>query len=195
MPATKRSSRSILILTAMILGIIVAALPTALAPEPEPRVTAAASSEAALFPVFVLPTAATTAAPPTTQYQRAITTPTAPPKAPQPVQAPSAPKTPTAPSGGAQDVIRQVFAPYGQAAVDTALRVAWCESKYNPGALSASGTYAGLFQIGKPWADEFASVTGQPYYDGRFDAIANARFAAWLAYEASGGGWGHWSCR
>ena len=98
------------------------------------------------------------------------------------------------PSGAVPDIIRRVFAPHGQAAVDIALRVAHCESGYNPSAQNPSGA-SGVFQVMPEWSDEFARVTGQPYYDGRFNPLASALFAAWLAYDASGSsGWSNWVC-
>lgn len=185
-------------LTALIVGAALTLSVIAVAPpaSPEPTrpkylVTAVAASEPVLYPPPPPTTTTTTASPPP---PTPTTTPTEPPTASQPVAAPEAPQAASEPSGGVQDIIRQVFSPYGQEAVDIALRVAQCESKMNPGALSASGTYAGLFQVGNFWADDFARVTGSSYYDGRFDPSANARFAAWLAYEADGGGWQHWSC-
>jgi soluble lytic murein transglycosylase-like protein len=65
-----------------------------------------------------------------------------------------------------------------------------CESGGDPSASNPSGA-SGLFQVMPSWADEYAAVTGVPYYDGRFDPGANIRFAAWLQAE---GGWGHWVC-
>lgn len=162
-------------------------------PEPAPpseRMTAAVASRPVLMPQETTTTTLPPLPPPTT-------TTTAPQLPPEPLQAPpttQAPQVQPAPSGDAVAAIRRAFSPYGQSAVDIALRVARCESRMDPHALSDSGTYAGLFQIGNFWAEDFLSVTGMPYYDGRFDALANAAFAAWLAYEAPGGGWQHWSC-
>lgn len=163
-------------------------------PDPNP-VQAAVVSDPVIFSPdvgtqkidLVAPT--TTAPPP-----EPVTTSTAPPPAPEPPTPVKTAEAPPVPSGGVPAIIQRAFQPYGQDAVDIALRVAKCESGYDPHALSDSGTYAGVFQVGNFWADDFARVTGQPYYDGRFDAQANARFAAWLAYEAPGGGWQHWQC-
>jgi hypothetical protein len=146
---------------------------------------------AAVRPTLMLPETTTTLAPPP---QPPVTSPTEPPAASQPPPAPIPAPEPPAAIQGVSEAIQAAFSPYGQAAVDTALRVARCESQMDPNALSDSGTYAGLFQIGNFWAEDFLNQTGSPYYDGRFDPYANARFAAWLAYEAPGGGWQHWAC-
>src|SRR5437899_18883 len=80
-----------------------------------------------------------------------------------------------APSGSIQDIIRAAFAPLGSGAVSWALRVASCESGYNPNAVNASSGAAGLFQfLRSTWA-------GTPYAGSSiFDPVANAKAAAWL---------------
>lgn len=88
--------------------------------------------------------------------------------------------------GGWADLIAAYFP--GQEA--TACRVMMCESGGDPYANNPSGA-SGLFQVMPGWADEYQSVTGLPYYDGRFDPEANTKFAAWLQ---GSGGWGHWVC-
>lgn len=70
-----------------------------------------------------------------------------------------------------------------------AYRVAWCESRYDPGAYNRSSGASGLFQ--------FIPSTWRATPQGRaglspFDPYANAEAAAWL-YRV--GGPGHWSCR
>lgn len=65
-----------------------------------------------------------------------------------------------------------------------------CESGGNPSAHNPSGA-SGLFQVMPGWAGKFEAVTGSPYYDGRFDAAANTKFAAWLQGTD---GWHHWVC-
>lgn len=76
---------------------------------------------------------------------------------------------------------------------DQAVRVAQCESELRPSALNRSSGASGLFQVMPSWRSRYGQVTGQPYYDDRFNPDANARFAAWLVHET--GGWSHWSCR
>jgi hypothetical protein len=54
-------------------------------------------------------------------------------------------------------LLENACAKYGVATdwiVPVGLQVAWRESTYNPGAVSASGTYVGLFQFGPPWGGE-----------------------------------------
>jgi hypothetical protein len=89
----------------------------------------------------------------------------------------------------AQDAITQAFGPIA----DQAMNVAQCESNMDPNAVSRGGGNYGLFQINTVHADEFQSVTGQPYYNGALDPYANANYAKYL-YDQSGG-WGPWACR
>jgi soluble lytic murein transglycosylase-like protein len=70
-----------------------------------------------------------------------------------------------------------------------AYRVAFCESRHNPGAYNRSSGASGLYQ--------FLPSTWRATPQGRagmspFDPYANAAAAAWL-YRT--GGAGHWSCR
>jgi soluble lytic murein transglycosylase-like protein len=98
----------------------------------------------------------------------------------------AAPKTVAVSAGYVQDLIRQAFAPQGQAAVDWGLRVAACESGYNPNAQNASGA-SGVFQF-MP-----GTWKGTPYGNQNiFDASANVNAAAWY-YQKNGGG--AWSCK
>jgi soluble lytic murein transglycosylase-like protein len=70
-----------------------------------------------------------------------------------------------------------------------AYRVAWCESRYNPGAYNRSSGAAGLFQfIPSTWRNTPQGRAGM----SPFDPYANAEAAAWL-YKV--GGPRHWSCR
>ena len=105
--------------------------------------------------------------------------------APAPPAAPPA----MAPSGGGsiQDIILTAFAPQGAGAQQWALRIAKCESGYNPNAVNRSSGASGLFQFMPstwahlPWAGQ--SV---------FDPVANAQAAAYY-YQHSGSG--PWSCK
>ena len=97
-----------------------------------------------------------------------------------------------APSGSVEQVIARAFERFGGGVVNEAIAVARCESNLNPRAYNPSGA-SGLFQVMPLWAEDYARVTGQPYYDGRYDAHANATFAAWLYGQS--GTWRHWSCK
>ena len=98
----------------------------------------------------------------------------------------AAPKTVAPSAGSVQDLIRQAFGPQGQAAVDWGLRVAACESGYNPNAYNPSGA-SGVFQF-MP-----GTFRGTPYGNQNiFDASANVNAAAWY-YQQHGGG--AWSCK
>ena len=92
-----------------------------------------------------------------------------------------------APSAGyVQDLIRQAFASQGQAAVDWGLRVAACESGYNPNAYNPDGA-SGVFQF-MP-----GTFRGTPYGNQNiFDASANVNAAAWYFQQHGGGAW---SCK
>ena len=87
-----------------------------------------------------------------------------------------------------KQIIMDAFAPLGATAQQWALRVAMCESGYNPYAVNPSGA-SGLFQFmpatwrATPQGSAGASV---------FDPKANAEAAAWL-YNRSGPG--QWSCK
>jgi len=106
----------------------------------------------------------------------------APPPAP-----PVASRVDPASVGPMQDLIRQAFAPLGSGAQAWALRIAMCESQYNPYAVNRSSGASGLFQfLASTWA-------GTPQHaSSPFDPAANAQAAAWL-YQRYGAG--QWQCR
>ena len=96
------------------------------------------------------------------------------------------PSTPRPSVGAVQDLIRRAFGPQGQAAVDWGLRVAACESGYNPNAYNPSGA-SGVFQF-MP-----GTFRGTPYGGQNiFDASANVNAAAWYFQQHGGGAW---SCK
>src|SRR5207237_4497140 len=71
------------------------------------------------------------------------------------------------------------------------LRVAWCESRYDPGAYNASHGDSGLFQfIPSTWAANSARLG----YAGAsaFDPVASANVAAWMFSRGSAS---LWTCR
>ena len=109
----------------------------------------------------------------------------------KPAPAPAARPAAAAPAPAPQpltvpQVIQGAFQPLGPDAVNWALRVSSCESKYNPQAVNASTGAAGLFQfLPSTWASS-------PYAaSSPFDPTANAKAAAWL-YQTSGPA--QWQC-
>jgi hypothetical protein len=84
-------------------------------------------------------------------------------------------------------IINDAFAPLGPAAVQWAINVAYCESRYHPNSVNSSSGASGLFQFmpgtwgGTPWASQ-----------SPFDPVANAQAAAWL-YNRYGPG--RWTCQ
>lgn len=83
-----------------------------------------------------------------------------------------------------QDDIKSAFAPLGPDAQAWAMRVAGCESRYDPNAVNASSGAEGLFQfLPSTWrTTPFASSSP-------FDPAANARAAAWLFSTSGPGAW------
>jgi soluble lytic murein transglycosylase-like protein len=93
------------------------------------------------------------------------------------------PPAPRPSVGYVQDLIRQAFGREGQAAVDWGLRVAACESGYNPNAYNPDGA-SGVFQF-MP-----ATFGATPYGSQNiFDASANVNAAAWYFQQHGGGAW------
>ncbi|HXC78038.1 MAG TPA: transglycosylase SLT domain-containing protein [Candidatus Acidoferrum sp.] len=84
-------------------------------------------------------------------------------------------------------IINDAFSPLGPRAVQWAINVAYCESRYHPNSVNTDSGATGLFQFmagtwsGTPWASK-----------SRFDPVANAEAAAWL-YKTYGPG--RWSCQ
>ena len=72
-------------------------------------------------------------------------------------------------------IINDAFSPLGPAAVQWAINVAYCESRYHPNSVNSDSGASGLFQFlpstwgGTPWA-----------HQSPFDPVANAQAAAWL---------------
>jgi hypothetical protein len=84
-------------------------------------------------------------------------------------------------------IIYDAFSPLGARAVEWAMNVAWCESRYHPNSVNTDSGASGLFQFlpstwsGTPWANQ-----------SPFDPVANANAAAWL-YNRYGPG--RWVCQ
>jgi hypothetical protein len=104
-----------------------------------------------------------------------------------PAAAAPAAAAPAAATGGGsiQDVIVGAFTPYGPAAVQWGLRVARCESGYNPRAVNPAGPYYGLFQF-------LVSTFNATPFGGQniLDPAANAGAAAWKYAHGGSGAWG-----
>lgn len=116
--------------------------------------------------------------------QAAAAVRTSPPPAPAP---PPAPSIVAGTASAIQQIILDAFASLGSAAQQWALRVAKCESNYNPYAVNRSSGASGLFQfLPSTWA-----ATPQRA-QSVFDPVANAQAAAWL-YQRYGPS--QWSCK
>jgi hypothetical protein len=83
--------------------------------------------------------------------------------------------------------ITDAFSPLGPAAVQWAMNVAWCESRYHPNSVNSDSGASGLFQfLPSTWS-------GTPYASySPFDPRINALAAAWL-YNRYGPG--RWVCQ
>ncbi len=80
--------------------------------------------------------------------------------------------------------ITDAFSPLGPAAVQWAMNVAWCESRYHPNSVNSDSGASGLFQfLPSTWG-------GTPYAkQSPFDPRANAFAAAWLYSHYGAGRW------
>lgn len=128
------------------------------------------------------PDAATPPAPAVTSTTRSAMAPAAPPPAAPPPAAPAA--LPPASAGSGVAAIESVFA--GSPGLSWALRVAKCESTYNPLAVNRSSGASGLFQfMPSTWNAHFAGWN-------IWDPVAQAK-AALVFYN---NGWtSAWTCK
>jgi len=80
--------------------------------------------------------------------------------------------------------ITDAFSPLGPAAVQWAVNVAYCESRYHPNSVNSDSGASGLFQfLPSTWS-------GTPYASqSPFDPRANAFAAAWLYSHYGPGRW------
>jgi len=80
--------------------------------------------------------------------------------------------------------ITDAFSPLGPRAVQWAMNVAWCESRYHPNSVNTDSRASGLFQfLPSTWS-------GTPYASkSPFDPRANAFAAAWLYSHYGPGRW------
>jgi hypothetical protein len=76
--------------------------------------------------------------------------------------------------------------------VNRAVRIAWCESRFDPGAVDLRTGGVGLFNHLPRYWDERATNAGFPGVEAT-DAQASTAAAAWEVYN--GGGWEIFNCR
>ena len=88
-----------------------------------------------------------------------------------------------------RDLVSQYFE---RSDVNLAVRIAWCESRFNPKSINHRTGAVGLFQhLPKYWSER-ASSAGFPGADPQ-DPVASTAAAAWEVYH--GGGWDIFNCR
>ncbi len=114
----------------------------------------------------------------------------APPTVPAIVLIPEARSTSLMSESDVRALIERYFKPED---VNRAIRIAWCESSFDPRAVNPTSGAAGLFQhLPQFWANRSAKA-GWPGADV-FEPEANVAVAAWLLYEFPGT-WEHWTCK
>jgi hypothetical protein len=92
-----------------------------------------------------------------------------------------------APSAEIAKDITDAFNPLGPAAVQWAMNVAWCESRYHPNSVNSDSGASGLFQfLPSTWA--FTPYANYSPFDPKYNALA----AAWL-YQRDGPS--QWVCQ
>lgn len=80
--------------------------------------------------------------------------------------------------------ITNAFSPLGPAAVQWAMNVAWCESRYHPNSVNSSSGASGLFQfLPSTWA--FSPYASYSPFDPKYNALA----AAWLYHRDGPSQW------
>jgi hypothetical protein len=89
-----------------------------------------------------------------------------------------------------RSLVEQFFRP---ADVSRAIRIAWCESSFNPQNVNPVTGAGGLFQHAP---DTWVARSTAAGYAGAdiLDPEANVAVAAWMLYELPGG-WSHWECQ
>ncbi|CAN5776159.1 hypothetical protein BH23ACT4_BH23ACT4_12650 [soil metagenome] len=108
--------------------------------------------------------------------------------------APSSTGTIASPAGWLSEVqVRALVTDYFKAEdVNTAVRIAWCESRFDPEAVNLRTGAVGLFQhLPQYWEDRAVSA-GFPGADAT-DPRASTAAAAWAVYD--GAGWDIFGCR
>jgi hypothetical protein len=115
--------------------------------------------------------------------------PAPPPPTPAPTSSPTQAPTSQQAEPAPEHIERIVRARFGDR-TDAALRVAHCESRYDPSAVSAGGGSWGLFQINRVHEDLVAELGYE--WEDLLDATINTHVARVLFDRA--GGWSPWAC-
>jgi len=105
-----------------------------------------------------------------------------------PAEAVNGPPRPAPAPLASETLVALLAAYFAPADVERALRIAWCESRYDVNATNPWSGAMGLFQhMPQYWVDRSAAAgwAGASAYDPE----ANGAVAAWLAYSD---GWRHW---
>ncbi len=77
--------------------------------------------------------------------------------------------------------------------VNRAIRIAWCESSFNPRSINPVTGASGLFQLDPATWIARSTAAGLPGAD-ILDGESNVAVAAWMLYELPGG-WAQWECQ
>ena len=114
----------------------------------------------------------------------------------------TAPASPTSSSNGVVDrsqfydesQVRALITRYFQPEdVNRAIRIAWCESSFNPRSVNPVTGASGLFQLDPATWTAQSAAAGIPGAD-ILDGESNVAVAAWMLYELPGG-WAQWECQ
>jgi soluble lytic murein transglycosylase-like protein len=112
-------------------------------------------------------------------------------RATQPQPVPSASPNGSPSTDAIRQIISDAFAPYGDAGQRWGLRVARCESGFNPRAYNPAGPYVGLFQFQLSTFLAYSERAGYGYSEGDiWDPTANSRVAAFMYGAGKEDAWG-----
>ncbi len=95
------------------------------------------------------------------------------------------------PEATSRDAIRKWFPSWAE---DKAMRVAHCESRLQPDAVSPGRGNWGLFQINRATWER--TVNGMGYSWGQtLDPYINSKIALYIFHNVHGNSWSAWGCR
>jgi hypothetical protein len=130
---------------------------------------------------------------PSTEIETAVAEETAPEVPTSDPAEETSPGTITTAGWLSQVQVRALVAEYFESEdVNQAVRVAWCESRFDPTSTNLRTGAVGLFQHLPRYWEERAESAGFPNADPT-DPVASTAAAAWAVYN--GGGWDVFACR